>query len=230
MKKSKGFTLAEILIAMTVLGIIVAASVPVILNMRPNKNAIMMKKAYYATETIINGLINDSYYYPETDDAATEGFKNTVQVKVEGIDTTSAHKLACLFASKLNIKEDLANVCNGTIEEISTMDGMVWDLQALPENGTASGYLRIDVDGPSKGINTFFIANASDTSCLSEHTIYNWAGGSNCGSKTEKARKNFDRMLIEINSNGRLRINCTHQSELCAIISGEKSMFKDDED
>ena len=66
MTKFKGFTLSEVLIAMLVLGIIVSASVPVILKLAPNKNVAMIKKAYYTTETVVNGLINDQYYYPDS--------------------------------------------------------------------------------------------------------------------------------------------------------------------
>lgn len=229
MRKNKGFTLAEILIAMTVLGIIVAASVPVILNMRPNKNAAMMKKAYYATETIISNLINDSTYYPETGSSSTEGFKNNsvTDMTVDGITLNGSHKLKCLFASKLNIKEDLSNVCSGTTTKVTTMDGILWDLTGLPE-GSASGYLRIDVDGEGNGINKFYVA--SETSCLTKYTWTNADGTTTCNDGSEKTKKSFDRMLITISSTGKLNLDCNHQTELCNIISGQTKLFKGDND
>ena len=131
MKIAKGFTLSEILIAMLVLGIIVAASVPIILNLTPNKNVIMIKKAYYATENIIHSLINDQNYYPDMtancikSDGTLEnsgtnecyyGFDYAPSaINVPGVSGSVAtgNKLQCLFASKLNIKEDLDQVCAG---------------------------------------------------------------------------------------------------------------------
>lgn len=200
-----------------------------------------MKKAYYATETIISSLINDSYYYPETGDPATEGFLNTTLVNVEGtISTDGSKKLACLFASKLNIKEDLATVCAGPTE-VHTMDGMVWDLQGLSVmSDTKPGYLRIDIDGVGKGIDKFY-ANIStgpsgpgggggSPTCTVDEAYYAWPDCTNGYSNSDKAKKTFDRMLIEIHRSGRLNVDCSQQTELCAIISGERSMFKDDED
>lgn len=222
MKKLKGFTLSEILIAMLVLGIIIAASVPVILQMSPNKNAIMMKKAYYATETIIESLINDVTYYPENDSAS--GFQNTDTVKVAGtaIDTTSGAKLACLFASKLNIKQDLADVCSGTIDLVTTMDGMDWDLSGLT-NG-ATNYLRVDVDGEDNGLGQFY-TNISGT-CPA---VYTWNGTGSCGAATEKTKKKFDRILITIGSDGSISIPADEVA-LIDILSGKTKLIGGDED
>ncbi|MCM1010085.1 MAG: type II secretion system GspH family protein [Fusobacterium sp.] len=222
MNKLKGFTLSEILIAMLVLGIIIAASVPVILQMTPNKNAIMMKKAYYATETIIESLINDVTYYPE--DESAPGFQNTEQVKVAGttIDTTAASKLACLFASKLNIKQDLASVCAGSPTLVTTMDGMDWDLSGLT-NG-ATNYLRVDVDGEDNGLDQFYTTITG--TCPA---VYTWNGTGTCGAATAKTKKKFDRILITIGSDGSLSIPAD-QEAFIDILSGKTKLIGGDED
>ena len=211
MNKLKGFTLSEILIAMLVLGIIIAASVPVILQMSPNKNAIMMKKAYYTTETIIESLINDTTYYPDD----SNGFTNTDKVKVAGttIETTVSSKLACLFASKLNIKQDLAQVCNGSISLVTTMDGMDWDLSGLI-NATTN-YLRIDVDGEDNGLGQFYVNSAT---C---DAIYTWNGSAACGAATEKTKKKFDRILITIGSDGSISVPAQEEAFI-DILSGKQ--------
>ncbi len=235
MKIVKGFTLSEILIAMLVLGIIVAASVPVILNLTPNKNAIMMKKAYYATESIIHSLINDPNYYPDQSancngtaswsgtDGCYYGFDDTTSVTLLGnITTTSATKLQCLFASKLNIKEDLAAVCNGSKTIVNTMDGMTWDLTGLV-GGTNSNYLRVDVDGEDKGINKFFV---NSMTC---DTIYSWNGAAACGDAGKKTKKKFDRINITISPEGKLSIP-EKQEEFIKVLSGERKLMGDDDE
>ncbi len=216
MKKLKGFTLSEILIAMLVLGIVIAASVPVILQMSPNKNAIMMKKAYYTTETIIESLINDTVYYP--DDEA--GFSDGTVVKIPGTDTDipAVNKLQCLFASKLNIKEDLADVCNGTTVVVTTMDGMAWNLGALSNSGT-SGTLNIDVDGVDNGVSAYYTG-----ACGASTT---WGTGS-CDSPTGYTLKKVDRIEITISKDGKLSIN--GQAPLIDILSGKTKLIGGDED
>ena len=129
----KSFTLSEIVIALAVLGIIVAACVPIILNMSPNKNDIMIRKAYYTTEQIISDLINDENYFPDGD------LSNSDDYSIAGVDNPSPdYKLRCLFASKLNLDttnsnfDNLSVACEGNDEGtddviLYTHDGMVWN-------------------------------------------------------------------------------------------------------
>lgn len=254
MKFSKGFTLSEILIAMLVLGIIVAASVPVILNLTPNKNAIMIKKAYYATESIIHSLINDPNYYPDMtvncikSDGSLElsgrndcyfGFDyapNGIHVSGVTNEVTTTRKLQCLFASKLNIKEDLNSVCRQDgIDVVTTMDGMSWHIGGL-SNGSTDGTINIDVDGLGKGVHAYNLNKgtkglcAADTQDSSGKWTGTW-GATNCStaSLTARARKNFDRIQITISRDGKLSIE-DNQDEFAKIISGETKLIGGDDD
>lgn len=247
MMKFKGFTLSEVLIAMLVLGIIVSASVPVILKLAPNKNVAMIKKAYYTTETIVNGLINDQYYYPDesihcqggqtsgtsntnTGGVCYYGFDHNVSRRVfnTSIDTNASAKLkfSCLFASKLNIKENLTNVCNGTITEVTTMDGMTWNFNAITMNNNNS-QLYIDVDGKDKGVNAFSFTSSSKKTglCASSST---WGAACN-GDLTARTKKNFDRVQINITMDGKLEIPST-QLDFIDIVSGKKKVISGDDD
>lgn len=243
MKNSKGFTLSEILIAMLVLGIIVAASVPVILNLTPNKNAIMMKKAYYATESVVHSLINDPNYYPDmtpncinpdgtfktsgTDDCYIGFDYAPLNTKVPGITdpVASTRKLQCLFASKLNIKEDLASVCasSGT-DVVTTMDGMSWNIGGL-SNGTNAGTIEIDVDGVNKGVSAYYLSSGKGA-CTSSAT---WGIGSCTDTLTKAQKKKFDRIQITISVEGKLSIK-GGQDEFQKIISGETKLIGGDDD
>ena len=64
MKKLLGFTLTELMIAITVLGILTAAVLPAVLGNNPNQNKIMMKKAYYTTAEVISEMINNESLFP----------------------------------------------------------------------------------------------------------------------------------------------------------------------
>lgn len=149
MRRFKGFTLTELMIALAVLGILVAVVTPAIMRARPNKNKMMVKKTFYTVENIISSLINDETLYPDLrsgcgDDETAEhtpcawGFDYTGEVKSEGevygagdetdwdddSKTTSEaakNKFALLFTSRLNIKSEPGL-------NVTTNDGVTWDL------------------------------------------------------------------------------------------------------
>ena len=64
-KIKKGFTLAELLIALGVVGILVAILMPVIFSIIPDQNEIMAKKAYYTVQSVVSEMINDGSCYPD---------------------------------------------------------------------------------------------------------------------------------------------------------------------
>lgn len=65
----KGFTIAEMLICFTVIGILASMLIPSIINNRPNKNMAMVRKAYQITERAVAELISDEDNFPS--DGAT---------------------------------------------------------------------------------------------------------------------------------------------------------------
>ena len=60
----KGFTLIEILIAMALVGIIVAVLTPNIAKVMPNKKKALFIKAFTRTEMAVSNMINDPEMYP----------------------------------------------------------------------------------------------------------------------------------------------------------------------
>lgn len=163
MNYKKSFTLSEIMIAMAIFGIIAAACIPIVLNMSPNKNAIMLKKAYYTTEQIVSDLINDPIYYPSGD------FAEDISVMADNTNPsitkpTEFAKLSCLFAKKMNIDANsgsvtLENFCTRTADNGSyhnnnanhilvTNDGMIWNFVSCNANNSfneTNPACRIDV-------------------------------------------------------------------------------------
>lgn len=101
MKMRRAFTLAEIMVVLAVIGVIVAIITPTIVKLKPNKNKIMFKKAYYVTERVINELINDEGFYSDSDESLP-GFVNEGNATLYGVTISGNSKFCKLFASKLN--------------------------------------------------------------------------------------------------------------------------------
>ena len=138
MKKLKGFTLTELMVAMGVSGILVAVVTPAIMKTRPNKNKMMIKKSFYTAEQFVSTLINDERLYPDMkeicDRGAVEGedptkvycafgFDYDNSVRYEGETYAGNTKFTDLFVSRLNVKTE-----DETNHIYYTTDGIKWDL------------------------------------------------------------------------------------------------------
>ena len=64
---SKGFTLAEVLITLTIIGIITAVIIPVAIHSKPNENVMKFKKAHNTLFQVISIMINSDKYYLDGD-------------------------------------------------------------------------------------------------------------------------------------------------------------------
>lgn len=189
MKRFKGFTLTELMIALSVIGILVAIVTPAIMKTRPNKNKMMVKKTFYTTEQIVGTLINDERLYPDmTDgcdatpvaDSCAWGFDYDKSVKYEGVTYSGSSKFYKLFKSKLNLSKD-----NGY--EFYTTDGVKWDLR-----GTGAWVKKAStVDGAGEGIIVIDV-NGDDPPNKRENA---------------SSSEDFDQYQILVKANGKLRID-----------------------
>lgn len=198
MKKFRAFTLSEIMIALSVLGVICAIVLPSVVSKSPNKNKMMMKKAYYTTSEVISELINNTNYYP-TEDGLCPDTGSSGYIGFDCASTTS--KLPYLFASSLNLadgrlmsEDDLASGssaadCYGAASscyKFETNDGMFW---AFPKSSFTKGdyastiLIGVDVNG-EKAPNCY-------------------QGSTSCEDKTS----NFDQFRIKLYGSGKMEIN-----------------------
>lgn len=177
---SFGFTMAEMLVCLSVISIIATILIPSIGNLRPNKTKAMFKKAYQVTERVVYELVNDIELYPEgsgvvgfdnvgfgefvadpdkTDDEnAAEQLK---QVK------TAKSKFCQLFAQKVNTTDTLNCVAGANTSAVdgslipkskvsfSTSDGIIWTMPFTnftngSSNSPAWKYILVDVNGDLK--------------------------------------------------------------------------------
>lgn len=192
MRRFKGFTLTELMIALAVVGILVAVVTPAIMKTRPNKNKMMIKKSFYTTEQIVSSLINDERLYPDMRDACDTGdaaecaygFDDYDKVSYEGEDYEGDTKFADLFKSKLNVKkEDSTYVfytADGIKWDLSDADSKVWTRGTKPSDAGVAKIL-IDVNG------------TESPNCRQN--------GAACSAD------DFDQYQIEIYSNGKLKIS-----------------------
>lgn len=207
MKKLKGFTLTELMVAMGVIGILVAVVTPAIMKTRPNKNKMMIKKSFYTAEQIVSTLINDERLYPDMKEICDRGvvegedptkvycafgFDYDNSVRYEGETYAGNTKFADLFASRLNVKTE-----DETNHIYYTTDGIKWDLSQ-----TVGAWTK-GQDTPGK------FGDQTNAAGVGKITVdVNGDEAPNCRESNENcSADDFDQYVIEILATGKMRID-----------------------
>lgn len=190
MRRFKGFTLSEVMVALAVIGVLVAVVTPAIMKTKPNKNKMMVKKTFYSVEQIVSSLINDAKLYPDYTDGCDDGdattvcyygFDDTTATSYEGTSYSGDDKFRGLFKAKLNVSRTDSD--NDYI--FYTNDGVKWDLSDTKgwSQGDANDLkpIKIDVNGDEAPN-----CRQHDTGC---------------------SANNFDQYVINIHTNGKLGID-----------------------
>jgi prepilin-type N-terminal cleavage/methylation domain-containing protein len=81
-KVNKGFTLAEALVTLVIVGVVTAITVPILIVTATDQTDVLYRQAYRITEKAVNQLVNDTTLYPMAN-LSPSGF-------------------ACLFYNKFN--------------------------------------------------------------------------------------------------------------------------------
>lgn len=163
----KGFTLAEVIVTLGIIGVTVAIVLPIINSVRPNEELVMLKKAYYKLTNNVNDLISDEDLYPEVNNTAFSHLSNTSRVSFRNQDygadipeNAGPNELAAAeaagqakFCGLLAAK--MGSTCvNGTFTD---RDGMVWTVPNTDFNrgqqAPGSVQITVDVNGPDRGRN-----------------------------------------------------------------------------
>lgn len=205
MRRFKAFTLTELMIALAVIGVLVAVVTPAIMRTRPNKNKMMIKKSYYEAEKIVSSLINDETLYIDGRDACNSqtasstrggcnwGFDDYNSVVYDGETYANGTKFPGLFGAKLNFRtSDTTNWI------YTTSDGVIWYL-----GGTANQWDHTNTSKPSDITNGSIIIDV------------NGADGPNCRQNGKNqantdctgSAADFDQYQIDISVTGKMTIN-----------------------
>ena len=241
MKRFKGFTLTELMVALAVIGILVAVVTPAIMKTRPNKNKMMVKKTFYSVEQIVSSLINDEGLYtpPDNDECVDSstcryGFANTDKATYEGEDYEGNYKFAALLKEYLNVKnnakedgsftddtwkcddnakDDIGPEGNNFCAVFFTSDGVEWNL-----TGTKEAWQEAKKVGS-------FDDNTEDESeqYVCKDSVAK-SDGAKCGTikidvdtsnqahtECTKDNEDCDTYDIQILANGKLRVNPYHE-------------------
>jgi len=127
--KYKGFTLAEVMIVLTVIGILAGILIPVANNSRPDENVMKFKKANATLANVIHELVTSDKYYCKGDLGLKANCKTTITNR-DGVrdyfcqtvaDLLSTKKVNCIKAetcsvipSRLLSNEDIHDVTTGS--------------------------------------------------------------------------------------------------------------------
>ena len=107
----KGFTLAEIMIALVVIGVITSILLPVAFNNVPNENVMKFKKGNATLAKVINELVTSDKYYKDgdlgtkADETVLYGFENSGQCTEQYNPNGENKEYFCeTFADLVNVK------------------------------------------------------------------------------------------------------------------------------
>jgi len=211
---NNAFTLTELLVALGVVAVLTAILMPIIINMMPNQNTLMAKRAYYTVQTLVADLINDEACYPDKTTSATDshigfddpkGSPNCDGWGEDHIDDSTmaqaATKFQTLFTKKLG-----KDPSDGFFK---TDDGMAWqfvkddvfksyDPESSDDEEKIGGYIRLVVD--VNGLK-------SDPNCSGDSATYTIGSDDTASNDACKDRKNgYDRFGMKIYGDGKVEI------------------------
>lgn len=227
----KGFTLTELMVALAVIGILVAVVTPAIMRTRPNKNKMMVKKTFYLTEQIVSSLINNEILYPDMREVCRHGgasagnpdvycawgFDYDYEVEHEGETYEGENKFGALFKSMLNVRIDDTDSEDGEAPSgtdyypvFYTSDGVKWDLTGTKdawEDSKIPGKFEdnFDDDGSAKASP----ANGAAGGGIIAIDV-NGDEGPNQACTNEDGTEDCDQYEIQLLASGKLRINPNH--------------------
>lgn len=143
-KSKKGYTLAEVLIVLALLGILAAILLPAVVRVRPDREKMMFKKAYHTIERVVYELVNDEDLYPSKE-GEYKGFDNLEAANYNGNTYSGNTKFCGLFAQHVNTTSDVISCSDEkSTYEITTTDGIVWDLPISNFSDTVNIYVHIN--------------------------------------------------------------------------------------
>ncbi len=136
-----GYTLAEVLIVLGIIGIVAAFMIPSVMTGVPSRYESLQKKTAYMLESTISDIVNNEVYYERMDHiykdendhnvvTYTHGLANTYPVNIDGhvygsYDNKIAaqQKFCQIFASKFQLKEGTSVNCSSIANFVVSRDG-----------------------------------------------------------------------------------------------------------
>lgn len=221
-----GFTLSEVLISLTIMGVIGAILIPSVTSMVPDKNKVMLKKSYAVLEQAIHTLINDDLNYPY---AQTYTMSSVLYHRgfnyVDPTTNGSTNKFCYLLSDSLNTvgavtcpdtntKPLMSN--NSSNNSFTTSDGVLWRIsvtaffgmdsvdKTMPDNAT----IQFPLNG---GYNTRIILDTNGLAgpnCSNDTNANNYYGIPTCS-----ATQSADTFIFGIRYDGGIQIGSDYGAD-----------------
>ena len=216
MKKYKGFTLTELMVAIAVLGILAAIVLPALLRNNPNQSKMMMKKAFYTTSNVVSEMVNNTRMYPlgTCNGEDCKGIDNEENVTIDGKTYGGHSKFGELLPTMLNVDGSVSD-CTSTFDSCKTFrsqDGMTW--QVLYDDGTTDNVTigsrdvvtgegeeqTITTEEEKVHVNNFILVDVNGSKAPN---CYQGSTEDNCSTRT----KNFDQFRMFIQDDGKIVVD-----------------------
>lgn len=150
--KKTGFTLSEIIIALSIIGIISAIVAPITNNLLPDKNKAVVLKVYKTLSELNEEFLNTPSYYWKTASNGCVGLACT-QATLDNPTPAGAGKYPTLLQRHMHIDSTFTN----TATTFKTIDGNVWTLGN--PNDFAGGSIVLQVDIKDNDSSTIYSAD-----------------------------------------------------------------------
>lgn len=205
MAVKKGFTLSEVMIAMTILGVLAAVLVPVLTNLSPSTSKVMFKKAYSTLEKAVNNMVSDETNYPSDVPITptppgtisySKGLNNTAAV-TNIVGGTTYNKFCYLFTDQLNTTTGGGASCvlaTATgLNVFSTADGIVWNISTPVSDTTTNAETLANVSTTAVEFPVGAIPTDSyRTKIIIDIDQSTKRSNTNCSADTNATSYNFD--------------------------------------
>lgn len=149
--RKNGFTLAEVLITLGIIGVASALLTPIVSNAIPDKNKTKVINLYQIIASNTDAFLNNnSIYYKKGIDDSCRGLGCQYVPLLSPYDDSKYSgkvKYGCLLASVLNINSKIS--AEGDTVSFQTNDGVAWTIQS---NDSGESIITLDLNG-SKGKN-----------------------------------------------------------------------------
>ena len=153
--KKQGFTLAELLITLGIIGVAAALLVPNLGKVLPDRNKITVLNTAKVINEITTNLMNNDGLYYNIDRCVGLACNATPKTAPYNDNKYSGDsKYSRLLISNLNVDGDVNEEANASAFKFKTTDGVFWTVTPTAITGGAT--IMIDVNGESKGKNCSF--------------------------------------------------------------------------
>lgn len=156
----KGFTLAELLITLGIIGLVAAITAPILTGIMPDKDKVQVLKYYKMISDITTDLLNNPgiYWVPAGNYCKGLGCAQQPLVPPYNEGYFSYYcKYSRLLAANMELVEDVPESTGNTIT-FKTIDGTDWYAweNALGGTDNFSAYLEMDLNGKDQGVNCYY--------------------------------------------------------------------------